>query len=268
MTDRAEQSRLTEMEFWDKYWDRYELPVEIKPSDSLYTAAILEIFDRFLPPGRGRSILEIGGSPGQFLAYMHRRHGYDVHCLDYSPIGCEKTRQNFALLGIPAQVHERDLFAGSADLPLFDVVYSLGFVEHFTDLTGTVEKHLALLKPGGILVIGVPNLLGVNHWFLKRLAPGLLAQHHLHTMDLANWTHFEEEFRLSRLFKEYVGGFEPGVFNKLERRTISNRIFKMGAKALHHLLKRRLKFVRRFNSKRFSGYALGVFVKPEGGSPA
>ena len=58
--------------------------------------------------------------------------------------------------GIPIKVYERDLFSENfyKDMQLFDIVYSLGFVEHFDELNIVVKKHTELLKPGGILVLG------------------------------------------------------------------------------------------------------------------
>lgn len=37
-------------------------------------------------------------------------------------------------------------------MQLFDIVYSLGFVEHFEDLNIVIKKHTELLKPAGILL--------------------------------------------------------------------------------------------------------------------
>jgi len=37
----------------------------------------------------------------------------------------------------------------------------LGFIEHFDEPVGVVVRHLDLLKPGGILLLGVPNYGGI-----------------------------------------------------------------------------------------------------------
>jgi SAM-dependent methyltransferase len=257
--------QLTRSADWDEKWEGMSLPVAVdRATAGLYVQAILDVIDRYLPADKQRSILEIGGAPGQYLAYMYRRFGYAVHCLDYSPVGCKKAEENLALLGIPAQIYCRDLFAPDLDLPPFDIVYSLGVIEHFRDLPAVVERHLRLLKPAGILLLGVPNFGGVYHAFLRRLAPSLLAQHNLAAMDLRNWEPFEQAFRLRPLFKGYVGGFEPGLFNRCERRSPLNLVFFWTAKVLHRILHRRLRFLRRWNGKGISGYVMGVYEKPEG----
>lgn len=237
--------------------------MEVKKSkDSLYLNEILNIFDTYLPKDNHLSILEIGGSPGQYLIYMHRQFGYKIHCLDYSEIGCVKTRENYELLNIHGEIYQQDLFSEHHNLPLFDIVYSLGFIEHFSNLSLVIEKHLGLLKQNGVLIIGAPNFLGINHWFLKRLAPELLSKHNLETMDISNWTSFEKEFGLKIVFKGYVGGFEPQIFNRRERKSFWNSMLKSVTRNLSSVLTHHLKALRKFNSRYFSGYVMGVYQKP------
>lgn len=256
------ETRLTKQEYWEDYWSSYKLPLEIKKSkDSLYLNEILNTFDTYLPKDSQLSILEIGGSPGQYLIYMHRQFGYKIHCLDYSEIGCLKTKENYELLNIQGEIYQQDLFSENLNLPLFDIVYSLGFVEHFSNLNPVIEKHLRLLKQGGILVIGAPNFLGINHWFLKRLAPELLSKHNLEAMDISTWASFEKEFNLGIVFKGYVGGFEPQIFNRREKKSFSNSILKSMARNLSSVFTHHFKGLREFNSKYFSGYVMGVYQK-------
>lgn len=256
--------RLTSPADWDRYWGGISLPREIRREPrALYLNAILDVFDRHLPRGEDLRALEIGGAPGQYLAYVYRTFGYEVHCLDYSSLGCEATRRNLAMLGIPGTVHEADLFDDSTPsrLPAFDVVYSLGLIEHFADLDGVVERHLAFLKPGGTLLLGVPNFQGVNGWFLRTLAPELYAQHHIPAMNLRNWTSFERRFRLTRLYRRYVGGFEPGVVRRREPGA-GGRLRRRLAGALFRVLHHRFRVLRRLNARWISGYAMGVYRAP------
>jgi hypothetical protein len=90
--------KLTEKKFWDDYWDEYSLPSEIKKTQkNYYLNEILNIFDKYLPQNSILTALEIGGSPGQYLAYLYKNFSYKVHCLDYSETGCIKTEENFRL---------------------------------------------------------------------------------------------------------------------------------------------------------------------------
>ena len=256
-------NELTEQKHWNDYWDSIELPVSIKKSrDNLLLNEELKIFDKYLP-NKPLSILEIGGAPGQYLTYMYNQYGYDVHCLDYSPIGCLKTQENFELLNIPVKVYQKDIFSDQHDLPMFDVVFSMGLIEHFEDVRPVIRKHLDLLKPGGIFMLGLPNFTGINKLFLKRLAPDLLSKHNLHTMDIRTWYKFETEFNLETIFKGYVGGFEPTTFMMCEKKSFINDLLFLKARVLNKLFHKNMKFLRRFNSRYFSGYILGIYRKPE-----
>ena len=256
------QTALTESGQWDVYWSGVSLPSMVDPARGLQREAILGVFEEYLRGWQGKSCVEVGGAPGQYLAYLQRTLGLEVTCLDYSPVGCEAAGQNFRLLGIPGDVICADFLSGEAELPTFDVVYSLGFIEHFEDLDAVVAKHVALLRPGGRLILGVPNFLGINRWFMKKLAPELLARHHLPTMNLENWDGFEERLGLRRLYRDYVGGFEAGTFRQREGRGVGRAALYAVASGLDIGLRRRPRILRRVNRPWLSGYAMGVYEKP------
>ncbi len=73
-------------------------------------------------------------------------------------------------------------------------------------------------------MLGLPNFRGVNHFFLKWLAPDLLKQHNLKTMDTRTWKNFETEFKLETIFKGYIGGFEPMTFMVQEKKSFVNNL--------------------------------------------
>ena len=140
------KDRLTEKSHWDEYWESYPLPAEVKHSpDHLLINEELKTFEKYLPK-EGLSICEIGGAPGQYLAYFHKQFGFDITCLDYSEPGCAKTLENFEKLGIKGEVIQRDLFDKLDDLPGFDIVFSMGVVEHFEDVKPVIGKHLELAE--------------------------------------------------------------------------------------------------------------------------
>ena len=82
------QDKLTEKEYWENYWKTIQLPLEIKRENCAPNiSAELDVFERYLPKAK-LSALEIGGAPGQYLAWFHKTLGYEVSCLDYSDEGC------------------------------------------------------------------------------------------------------------------------------------------------------------------------------------
>ncbi len=251
--------KLTGQTFWEDYWEGK--PGKKEKKTSLLIREILKVFDQTLPAMPGLKILEVGGAYGEYLLYLTRRFGYEAHSLDYSRICNERTLETFAKAGIPVEVYERDLFADNNDLPKFDIVYSLGFIEHFDEPLHVVAKHLDLLKPGGILLLGVPNYSGVYRKVLSRLAPSIEETHNMQIMDLATWKLFADSLPLEPIFTEYVGGFEPLNMKKMEVKTPWNQVIYFFIRILMVLFSFRMQFLRRFNSKFISGYLIGIYRK-------
>jgi SAM-dependent methyltransferase len=251
--------KLTGQTFWEDYWEGK--PGKQNKKTSLLIREILKVFDRELPNISGLSILEVGGAYGEYLLYLTRRFGYKAYSLDYSRVGNEQTLETFARAGIPVEVFERDLFADNANLPKFDIVYSLGFIEHFDDPLNVVARHLDLLKPGGILLLGVPNYGGIYRNVLRRLAPSIERTHNMQAMDLANWKQFTDKLPIDPIFTNYVGGFEPLNMKKLEVRTLLNQVIYFHIRVLMVLFSFRVQFLRKFNSKYISGYLIGIYKK-------
>jgi SAM-dependent methyltransferase len=222
---------------------------------------LIKIFDTYLPQQTGLTALEIGGAPGQFLAYFTKQFGYLPHAIDYSTIGCEKMREAFGVVNLDVTIYHRDIFSDLSDLPRFDIVFSMGFIEHFSDLDSIVGKHLELLKKQGILLLGVPNYRGISQVVLKRLAPQKLSMHNLETMDIKRWGSFEKKHGLETIFKAYIGGFNPGMYRRCENRTLKNQLIRFFFKSVRVLITDRLSFLRRFNSIYWSAYLLGIYRK-------
>jgi SAM-dependent methyltransferase len=142
----------------------------------------------------------------------------------------------------------------------YDVVYSLGFIEHFDDLEYVVRHHLKYLKPGGTLILGCPNWRGVYRGMISWLSPARFKVHNLAAMDARNWDGFEHSLGLTRLFRGYVGGFEPSLLATVELPGLAPHLVGRGARGLSKLL--RLPIVRTVhgvNHSAIRGYLLGVY---------
>lgn len=65
----------------------------------------------------------------------------------------------------------------------FDVVWSAGVVEHFRNPEDVVRCHLEILKPGGTLIVPIPNFRGIGYPLYSRFDPDLLSIHNLDIME-------------------------------------------------------------------------------------
>ena len=135
-------------------------------------------------PKPGMSVLEIGFAPGKHLAWVAKALGANVSGLDYSEFGMQAAERLFRSLQIKADLRCEDVFATSFRASYFDLVYSLGLIEHFDDPRPIVGKHLELVKPGGSAIIIVPNYAGIYGRLQKYFDPDNLAIHNLGIMSI------------------------------------------------------------------------------------
>jgi SAM-dependent methyltransferase len=263
MSSTHEIQRYTDPDWWDDYWRGIELPTEVRKSDNLLVREITDVFDAHLPPGQDRSAVELGGSSGRYLVYLYRRFGYRITVIENSRVGCEAGERNFALLGVPGEVVYGDMLDEALEVPQADVVYSLGLIEHFDDPRAVARAHLRLLKPGGTLVIGAPNLRGVNRLLFNRLSPSIFQSHHARSADPRSWEGFEREQGLERVFLAHIGGFEPMLFWRLESTRKRDWLIAITMKQLGRLFNHRaFGFLRRVNHPWWSAYVIAVYRAP------
>jgi SAM-dependent methyltransferase len=156
------------------------------------------------------TVIEIGAAPGDEALLFRDSFGYQPFGLEYTPAGAAATRQNFERRGVnPANVIEGDLFDDALTglyESRFDVVFSRGLIEHFTDPTDAIERHVRLAKEGGLVVITIPTMTGI-HWAAARiLAPWQIAIHNLGIMRLGPFQRLFENRGLETLYCGYQGG--------------------------------------------------------------
>ncbi len=171
----------------------------------------------YVPSRPGWSLLEVGSAPGRRLLHLSRRFGCLPFGVDFSAPGVEASRRAFVQAGFdPENVLLADFLLPDfqrARRESFDVVFSIGLVEHFEDARTAVAAHAALVRPGGLLVVAIPNLLGVNRWLTRRFDPDALDRHNLAIMRRGAFEGLFEGLGLIPLFGGYVGTFPLGLLH-------------------------------------------------------
>lgn len=175
------------------------------------------IFKQRLPEMKGAKVLEIGSAPGEFLAKFSQRYDCVPYGVEYSEIGVALNKKIFSLYGLnPDNVIHADLFsdefrrqyAGS-----FDVVMSRGFIEHFSDVGPVIARHMDFLRPGGYLIVSIPNLRGINYVLAWIFCRKLMALHNLEIMGVEAFRKlFAVRRDLQHLFCDYYGTFSFCLF--------------------------------------------------------
>jgi SAM-dependent methyltransferase len=270
------EAHLTDEAFWDRFWSKQPVPAAINLGFS-FERCLSRALEAHVRPGGGRRLLEVGCAPGRWMLFFHNELGYSVEGIDYVPAACRKTRENLALSNVPGRVIEADFFR--CDLPgeSYDAVVSLGFIEHFSDVEGVIARHAALVRPGGTLVLGIPNFRGVNYWIQKVMDRPLLKAHNTSIMSLKFLRGLSRKCPLEPLWVGYLGGFEPALFGRQDPPAGSGLLGEVGSwvgrkcrwalgvcLGLAHEARNRLKVLDHLNHRLFSSYILGVYRKRHG----
>jgi SAM-dependent methyltransferase len=142
----------------------------------------LEAFERILGPGR-RRLLDVGSGPGFFLKTAKNR-GWNV-------LGLEPSRQAAAhARSLGLEVSEGFFGADTAGtLGRFDAINLNNVLEHVPDPIAILLAARAILEPGGVLCVGVPN--DFSPFQIAAAATGATGEwwiappHHLNYFDFA-----------------------------------------------------------------------------------
>jgi 2-polyprenyl-3-methyl-5-hydroxy-6-metoxy-1,4-benzoquinol methylase len=171
-------------------------------------------------PLPGAKVVEIGSAPGEHLVRLSETFGLVPYGIEYSEAGVEVNRSLFAARGLDQDnVIPLDFFSEECLERYregFDVVVSRGFIEHFDEPKAVVDRHLDLLKPGGLLVVTIPNLRGVNYALTEVFHSELIPMHNLTIMAKAPFLQLFDIDRVRPLICAYVGTFSFYLFNVKE----------------------------------------------------
>lgn len=104
-------------------------------------------------------IIELGGGNSCFAQELIER----LNVISYSIVdNCEIAVEKFKQMNLPGCAYMADLTEGNIGEEIekrFDVVYSVGLIEHFRgkDIEKVIASHFRLCKQGGIVLISVPT---------------------------------------------------------------------------------------------------------------
>lgn len=123
-----------------------------------------------MPAGK---VLDVGCGSGGFLA-MAAQHGWDAHGIDFDPKAVAAANRRAGVTAHVGALSGVDPALGPFDAIVFDNV-----IEHLPDAEAVFAQSLALLRPGGRLVMITPNLDAEGHRIFGPDWRGLEVPRHL-----------------------------------------------------------------------------------------
>ena len=226
-----DDSKLTKETYWDSRYKK----ASATNGDSSKKSFKAKLFDRYFSkirggypsyllfdvfckkylPGGNLKIIEIGSAPGENLVTISRKFDYIPYGVEYTESGVEATRELFEANDLePGNIILADFFDEKFQEKYtgqFDIVMSLGFIEHFTEPKSVVEKHINLLKPGGYLLVAIPNFRGINYLLSSYFCKHTLKAHNLEIMKKRKFRSLFEFANIEVIYSRFYGTFNCGL---------------------------------------------------------
>ena len=200
----------TSNRYWDTLWAGQQAS-SLPSRFSVGSRNLKRLFRRHIH--KGMTVLEIGCAPGKQLAFIHQAFGATISGLDYSKNGVRLSRRLFERLNIACDLRCEDIFSTSFRPGSFDVVYSLGVIEHFDNPADIVARHIALLKPGATALMVVPNYSGIYGRLQRYFDPENLNIHNIRIMSPASIKQLVPEEMCDHVAAYYFGRISPWLLN-------------------------------------------------------
>lgn len=122
----------------------------------------------------GMKFLDVGCGLGLGLAYAHQI-GCDLYATEYDTGALDFVREHF-----PVKTFQGDIQEANYPNDFFDFIHISHVIEHVLDPRAYIQEMRRILKPGGILAIGTPDisswLYSIHRWvnFLRFRVPDVI----------------------------------------------------------------------------------------------
>lgn len=186
---------------------------------------LLGMFERHANVTAESHVLEIGCGRSAWLPYLGQRMRCPVVGIDIEPFAAELARANLDGAGVKGEVLCRNAFDLKANedlLERFDLVYSMGVIEHFDNAAERLADLAKYLRHEGRILTTVPNMHAVN-WALQRLGDRATFEMHV-IYNARKLVQIHEAAGFETIAAGYVGFFDgyltssAGAQGRLRRR--------------------------------------------------
>ena len=178
-------TKLSQKKFWNESYEKRKGASYPNLSRYMYHFELDRIFKRCLTAGNNKNLIELGCGASIWLPYFSKTFGYNVFGIDYSEKGCELAKFNLKKNGVEGEIICEDFLTKKVkELEgRFDIIVSMGVVEHFEDPEKIIRQLAVYLKTGGKIVTVVPNLKGVIGVIQKMVNEKVYAIHKVFGLD-------------------------------------------------------------------------------------
>jgi 2-polyprenyl-3-methyl-5-hydroxy-6-metoxy-1,4-benzoquinol methylase len=178
----------------------YQREIHAQSNDSLSKIVAL------IPPGS--TVLDVGTGSGALGRYLNSAGGFTVDGLTYNAEEAALAQPHYRL--VQTLDLEKESLLQAVGESRYDVVVCADVLEHLRNAGSVLQAMAALLKPGGRVLISLPNvthmgvLLELMAGRFVRTQEGLLDSTHVHFMDRAGLNTLVEQAGFSVVSEDAV----------------------------------------------------------------
>lgn len=162
-----------------------------------------------------QNLIELGSAPGGNLVYMQQKYACEPWGVEYTEEGVGLNRYLFESFNISSNnIFHLDLFdvqeSGLAEK--FDNLISFGVIEHFEEPEKLIENHLQWVRPGGKVLIVIPNLQFMYLTWNKIFNNEIVKIHNINLIKNDNLFRIASRVTNIKIIeKGYFGSFDYGL---------------------------------------------------------
>jgi len=164
------KEKISTKENWENFWRDQENIHEVYSNEDRIYLNLIKVADI-----NGKKILEVGAGSGRDSFRLAQEMGM-VYVLDYSPQALKIVKNLNTENASRVYLIQGDAFQIPIPDASMDIVFHQGLMEHFKDPMPLLKEHFRILKPGGFLLVDVPQkyhvytvikqiLIFFNKWF-------------------------------------------------------------------------------------------------------
>tara|TARA_B110000285_G_C15069488_1_gene587091 strand:- start:100 stop:903 length:804 start_codon:yes stop_codon:yes gene_type:complete len=209
------QKKLTDKHYWDSIYKEQKPLTNYKliDYDQLLNFNFKKILNNIKHFYSGGEILEIGaGSSDWLLSLANELDHSGCTGLDYSKKGCELLLSKSQNVSIDIEVVHADMFNPPKQMfNKFDFTFSMGVLEHFSNLTEVLVSCSKFSKTNGLHFAVIPNMSGLIGLLTKWLNKDIYDLHIPH--DLNSFKRGHQNAGLEIIYSNYFCSHNFGILS-------------------------------------------------------
>lgn len=250
--------KLTNSQDWDAYYAGRQLAEIAKGAD------LLSWIDEILPEQPGK-IFELGCGGSSLLIRLIKQ-GWNVGGIDFNQSGVALLKNFISTMNKDSsRIIFGDVFSHVLDTGIndYDVIISIGFLEHFKNPGTILKRWKSILKDDGLIISILPNLFSINAKILKKYDPEIWGQHIVYSLEDMDDFHAEADL-VPVTNAHFFGDFDMHMlipWGEIKKRVKSDIVFKSIKYITTYGVSNFLRLLPKRDMRTTNAFIVGVYSK-------